>query len=73
MTTKTGPERGDGRALLETEPQGDASIPVDLVGHEGALAGLLATPEVSAALARLYLAGATAGERAARTAMRRPK
>jgi hypothetical protein len=56
----------DGDALVETEPQGDASYPLHLP-DSGILAELLTTPEVSAALARLFLAGVTAGERAART------
>jgi hypothetical protein len=42
------------------------SVPVDLPEHEETLADLLATPEASAALARLFLAGAVAGERAVR-------
>lgn len=57
----------DGGALLECEPQGDASFPIDLSGHEHLVAELLTTPEAAAALARLYLAGVVAGERAART------
>ncbi len=59
-----------GGALLEREPQGDASCPVDLPEHEAALTELLTTPEASAALARLFLAGATAGERAVRAPRR---
>jgi hypothetical protein len=59
----------DGGALLETNPQGDASYPVNLPPADAAvLAALLASPEASAALARLFLAAATAGERAVRTA-----
>lgn len=55
----------EGGALLETAPQGDASMPVSLTGEDAAIvAGLLSSPEASAALARLYLAGAAAGERA---------
>lgn len=57
----------DSGALLEPEPQGDASVPVDLPDHEEVLVGLIATSEASAALARLFLAGATVGERGART------
>ncbi len=57
----------DGGALLEMNPQGDASYPVTLPPEDAAvLAGLLSSPEASAALARLFLAGATAGERAVR-------
>ena len=57
----------DGGALLETVPQGDASMPVQLpAGAEGVIVGLLTSDEVAAALARLFLAGATAGERAVR-------
>jgi hypothetical protein len=60
----------DGGALLETSPQGDASYPVALPPADAVvLAGLLASPEASAALARLFLAGTTAGERAVRTAV----
>jgi hypothetical protein len=57
----------DGGALLETVPQGDASMPVN-VGEKTAeaLAKMLTTPERSAALAQLFLAGATAGERSVR-------
>lgn len=48
----------DGGVLLECEPQGDASIPVRLSQIDAeALAELLTTPEVSSALARLFLAG----------------
>jgi hypothetical protein len=55
--------------LLETSPQGDASYPVNLPPADAAaLAALLSSPEAAAALARLFLAGATAGERAVRTA-----
>ncbi len=62
----------DGSALLECQPQGDASIPVPLPeNHAGELAELLATAEVSAALARLFLAGVTTGERNARVTLDR--
>jgi len=51
------------RALLETEPQGDATIPVELPAEiETLLTALIVSPEVSAALGRLYLAGVTTGE-----------
>jgi len=57
----------DGGALLETQPQGDASIPVKLPDADTDLvARLIVSPEASAALARLFLAGVTAGERAVR-------
>jgi len=60
----------DGGALLETAPQGDASIPLNLADDTAqALAALLSTPERSAALAQFFLAGATEGERAARRGM----
>jgi hypothetical protein len=53
----------DGGALLEANPQGDASYPVNLRPEDAAvLAGLLSSLEASAALARLFLAGATAGK-----------
>jgi hypothetical protein len=55
----------DGTALLECEPQGDASAAVKLPEtDEAILAVLIGSPEISAALARLFLAGVTAGERA---------
>ena len=57
----------EGGALLETVPQSDASMPVNLPEDTAAvIAGLLTSDEVAAALARLFLAGATAGERAVR-------
>lgn len=59
----------EGGALLEREPQGDASVPVKLPGYEEALAELIGSPETSEALARLFFAGVTAGERAARESM----
>jgi hypothetical protein len=63
----------DGGALLEAEPQGDAWIPVNLLAaDEAVLAGLISSLEVSGALARLFLAGVTAGERAVRQATRPP-
>jgi hypothetical protein len=40
----------------------------DLTGHEEALPVTIDTPEASAALARLFQAGATADERAGRAA-----
>src|SRR5947209_5375748 len=56
----------DGGALLETAPQGDASTPVKLSEASATvIEGLLDSEQVSAALARLYLAGAHAGERSA--------
>jgi hypothetical protein len=61
----------DGGTLLEREPQGDASIPINIpAADEVVLAGLIGRPEASAALAWLFLAGATAGERAVRKAVR---
>lgn len=57
----------EGGALLETQPQGDTSVPLQLPDDQAELlAGLLVSPEASAALADLYLAGVTAGERAVR-------
>ena len=57
----------DGGSLMETVPQGDASMPVQLPDETAeVIAGLLTSDEVAAALARLFLAGATAGERAVR-------
>jgi hypothetical protein len=57
----------DGTALLEREPQGDANVPVSLPArHEKMLVTLIDSPETSEALAALFLAGATAGERAVR-------
>jgi hypothetical protein len=57
----------DGGALLELHPQGDASIPVPLPdGAAETVRELLTSERASAALARLFLAGATAGERAVR-------
>ena len=47
-------------------------MPVKLPpADEDVLLELLTSPEASAALARLFLAGATAGERAVRTALPR--
>lgn len=49
----------DGDALLELEPQGDASIVIRLSpDQEAVLLQMIGTPEESAALARLFLAGA---------------
>ncbi len=49
-------------ALLETAPLGDASMPVQLPANAKAvIAGLLTSDEIAAALARLFLGGATAG------------
>jgi hypothetical protein len=59
----------EGGALLEREPQGDASVPINLPDHEEALADLIGSPETSEALACLFLAGVTAGERAVRESM----
>ena len=59
----------DSSPLLEREPQGDSSMPVNLPEHEETLLALIDTPEASAALARLFMAGATAGERAVRVKM----
>src|SRR5262249_7700985 len=57
----------DGGALLETGPQGDASYPVQLPPvHAEPIRQLLTSDGASAALARLFLAGAGAGERAVR-------
>jgi hypothetical protein len=57
----------DGGALLEPRPQGDASAPVRPPDdHAEAIRHLLASEKASAALARLFLAGATAGEWAVR-------
>lgn len=70
----------DSLALLERHPQGDASVPVRLTAGaageatlqyllpelEEALAALLDCPETSAALAALFLAGVSRGERAVR-------
>jgi hypothetical protein len=57
----------DGDALLETVPQGEASIPLNLPDATvEALSALLTCDRMSAALARLFLAGCTAGERAVR-------
>ncbi len=54
----------DGEVLLECEPQGDVSIPVRLSQQDvEALAELLTTPEVSTALARLFLAGVAERQR----------
>jgi hypothetical protein len=54
----------DGGALLETAPQGDASQTVS-VAPEAArmIEALLQSESVSSALAALFLAGVTAGER----------
>lgn len=49
----------EGGALLERDPQGDASIPISLSAEqEAVLSQLIDTPEASAALARLFLSGA---------------
>jgi hypothetical protein len=57
----------DGGALLEAHPQGDAHTAVNLPDADAELlARLIDTPELSAALAKLFLAGVTAGERAVR-------
>ncbi len=54
-------------ALLETSPQGDASTPVHLPPEQAdLLSKLIVSPELSAALARLFLAGVTVGERSVR-------
>ena len=54
-------------ALLETSPQGDAYIAVNIPETTATvLESLLTSAEVSSALAQLFLAGATAGERAVR-------
>lgn len=54
-------------ALLETTPQGEASIPVNIPAAAGSVVeALLTSEEASSALAALFLAGATAGERAVR-------
>jgi hypothetical protein len=58
----------DGGVLLETSPQGDASTPIKIPDTAAArIAGLLSSSETSVALARLFLAGVTAGERAVRS------
>jgi hypothetical protein len=60
----------DGGALLMREQYGDSLAAVRLPdADEEALAGLHDTPKASAAMARLFVAGAMAGERAVRTAM----
>lgn len=56
----------DGGHLVESEPQGEASCVVNLPQECEQILAELLTPEVSQALARLYLAGVVAGERAAR-------
>jgi hypothetical protein len=57
----------DGGALVETVPQGETSVPLNLPEETAAaLAALLKCDRVSAALARLFLAGVTAGERSVR-------
>jgi len=56
-----------GGALVETQPNGDESVELRLPGQAGkTLAGLveLESFRISEALAALFLAGATAGERA---------
>ena len=54
----------DGGALLETQPQDDASIAVNVPPAEAeTLTALVASAEVASALAALFLAGCTAGER----------
>lgn len=56
----------DGTSLLEPQAQGDATIPVALhPDHVAELEALLVSPEASAALAGLFLAGVTVGERSA--------
>ena len=48
----------DGTALLETAPQGDRSIPVEVDARtRSALLGLLSDEQASAALAQLFIAG----------------
>jgi hypothetical protein len=55
----------DSPALLELQPQGDARIALDLPAETAEqLLALAGTPEASAALAALFLAGVTVGERA---------
>jgi hypothetical protein len=57
----------DGGALLESDPQGDVSVIVKLSQEDAeALASFLVSVEASAALARLFLAGAAASTRPAR-------
>lgn len=61
----------DGTALLELHPQGDAHQAIPLpAGVAGQLLQLARTPEASAALASLFLAGVQLGERQARTSTR---
>jgi hypothetical protein len=61
----------DSPPLLERDPQGDSSMAVNLPEtDEEVVAALIDTPETSAALARLFMAGATAGERAVRAPKR---
>ena len=56
-----------GGALLETSPQGDASVAVVVHDDDAAvITNLLTSAEVSSALAQLFLAGCTAGERSVR-------
>lgn len=62
----------DGSALLECQPQGDASIPVHLPdNHLAELLALLNAPETSVAMAALFRAGVTVGERQSRVALPR--
>jgi hypothetical protein len=52
---------------VSRRPQGDATIAVRLPdGHAETILGLLTSERVSAALARVFLIGATARERAVR-------
>ncbi|HJT77456.1 MAG TPA: hypothetical protein VJ739_09670 [Gemmataceae bacterium] len=62
----------DGGALLECEPQGDASIAIKLsAADEAALSVAVGTSAGSPALTRLFLAGA-AGQRTAHKVVWRP-
>lgn len=57
----------DSDALLETVPQGEASIPLKLSEEAAeALVEMVKCDRASAALAQLFLAGRTAGERSVR-------
>jgi hypothetical protein len=57
----------EGGCLLETEPQGEASVAVTLPDDQAELlARLLVSPEISEALAKLFLAGVMVGDQAAR-------
>lgn len=54
-------------ALVEREPQGNASTPIHLPDEQAELLSrLIVTPELSAALAKLFLAGVRVGERSVR-------